>query len=208
MRELYKTLLIGVLLLGLNMIVFRMLPALNVGTGGSEQYVLFLDMLYVLYIFLPHRVGTFFEDLGNNNNNIEFIGKKNNNSYCFIYFVNNTSFLSKSYKSKSKNNINNVEEEIIKLYNLNNEILNIILNVYLISIGLISQVKLFSKLFFPVKFPVITDVKLDLEDDTNVKYLSSINPFPLGSKPLQPAPGIYNSAQACKSNSEGNGSSK
>ena len=67
MRELYKTLLIGVLLLGLNMIVFRMLPALNVGTGGSEQYVLFLDMLYVLYIFLPHRVGTFFEDLGNNN---------------------------------------------------------------------------------------------------------------------------------------------
>ena len=57
-------------------------------------------------------------------------------------------------------------------------------------------------------FPVITEVKLDLEEDTNVKYLSSINPFPLGSKPLQPAPGIYNSAQACKSNSVGNGSSK
>ena len=55
---------------------------------------------------------------------------------------------------------------------------------------------------------MITEVKLDFEDDTNVKYLSSINPFPLGSKPLQPAPGIYNSAQACKSNSEGNGSSK
>ena len=67
----------------------------------------------------------------NNNNNIEFIGKKNNNSYCFIYFVNNTSFLSKSYKSKSKNNINNVEEEIIKLYNLNNEILNINLIIIL-----------------------------------------------------------------------------
>ena len=73
---------------------------------------------------------------------------------------------------------------------------------------MISQDKLFSKLFFPIKFPVITEVKLDLEDDTNVKYLSSINPFPLGSKPHHPAPGIYNSAQACKSNSDGKGSSK
>ena len=81
-------------------------------------------------------------------------------------------------------------------------------SVYLISRGLISQDKVFSKLFFPIKFPVITEVKLDFEEDTKVKYLSSINPFPLGSKPLQPAPGIYNSAQACKSNSEGNGSSK
>ena len=71
---------------------------------------------------------------------------------------------------------------------------------YLISIGLISHDKEFSRLFFPIKFPVITEVKLDLEEDTSVKYLSSINPFPLGSKPLQPAPGIYNSAQACKSN--------
>ena len=73
---------------------------------------------------------------------------------------------------------------------------------------MISQVKVFSKLFFPIKFPVITEVKLDFEEDTNVKYLWSINPFPLGSKPLQPAPGIYSSAQACKSNSEGKGSSK
>ena len=81
-------------------------------------------------------------------------------------------------------------------------------NNYLISRGLISQDKVFSRLFFPIKFPVITEVKLDFEEDTNVKYLSSINPFPLGSKPLQPAPGIYNSAQACKSNSDGNGSSK
>ena len=56
---------------------------------------------------------------------------------------------------------------------------------------MISQDKVFSKLFFPIKFPVITEVKLDFEEDTNVKYLSSINPFPLGSKPLQPAPGIY-----------------
>ena len=49
---------------------------------------------------------------------------------------------------------------------------------------MISQDKVFSKLFFPIKFPVITEVKLDFEEDTNVKYLSSINPFPLGSKPL------------------------
>lgn len=57
----------------------------------------------------------------NNYNSIELIGKNpNSESYCFIYFVNNTSFLSKSYKTKSKNNINNVEEEIKKLYNLNN----------------------------------------------------------------------------------------
>ena len=73
---------------------------------------------------------------------------------------------------------------------------------------MISQDKVFSRLFFPIKFPVITEVKLDFEDDTNVKYLSSINPFPLGSKPLQPAPGIYNSAQACKSHSEGSGAAK
>ena len=73
---------------------------------------------------------------------------------------------------------------------------------------MISQDKVFSKLFFPIKFPVITEVKLDFEEDNNVKSLSSIHPCPLGSKPLQQAPGIYNSAQACKSNSEGNGSSK
>jgi DNA-directed RNA polymerase subunit H (RpoH/RPB5) len=57
----------------------------------------------------------------NNYNSIELVGKKpNDNSYCFIYFVNNTSFLSKSYKTKSKNNINNVEEFISNFYNLNN----------------------------------------------------------------------------------------
>ena len=46
---------------------------------------------------------------------------------------------------------------------------------------MISQDKVFSKLFFPIKLPAITEVKLDFEEDTNVKYLSSINPFPLGS---------------------------
>lgn len=57
----------------------------------------------------------------NNYNSIELIGKSksNDNLYCFIYFVNNTSFLSKSYKTNSSNNINKVEEEIKLLYNLN-----------------------------------------------------------------------------------------
>ena len=57
----------------------------------------------------------------NNFNSIELMGhKNNNNNYCFIYFVNNTSFLSKSYKTKSENNINRVEENIRKLYNIDN----------------------------------------------------------------------------------------
>ena len=73
----------------------------------------------------------------NNNNNIEFIGhhKTKNNNYCFIYFVNNTSFLSKSYKSKSINNINNVHNEIKKLYNLDND--NIEVNLIIILTQLI-----------------------------------------------------------------------
>ena len=58
----------------------------------------------------------------NNYNSIELIGKStvNTNLYCFMYFVNNTSFLSKSYKTKSENNINKVEENIRKLYNIDN----------------------------------------------------------------------------------------
>lgn len=69
----------------------------------------------------------------NNFNSVELIGKNpNNNSYCFIYFVNNTSFLSKSYKSKTKNNINNVEDEIKKLYNLEDNIVNFKINLIII----------------------------------------------------------------------------
>ena len=57
----------------------------------------------------------------NNYNSIELMGMKpNTNKYCFIYFVNNTSFLSKSYKTKYENNINKVEENIRKLYEINN----------------------------------------------------------------------------------------
>lgn len=60
----------------------------------------------------------------NNYNSIELIGKStvNTNLYCFMYFVNNTSFLSKSYKTYSENNINKIEEEIKKLYSLTNDI--------------------------------------------------------------------------------------
>jgi len=60
----------------------------------------------------------------NNYNSIELIGKStvNDKLYCFIYFVNNTSFLSKSYKTTSSNNINKIEEEIKKLYNLTDDI--------------------------------------------------------------------------------------
>tara|TARA_B100001173_G_scaffold305668_1_gene311403 strand:+ start:82 stop:753 length:672 start_codon:yes stop_codon:yes gene_type:complete len=60
----------------------------------------------------------------NNYDSIELIGKSksNNNLYCFMYFVNNTSFLSKSYKTNSENNINKIEEQIKKLYNLTNDI--------------------------------------------------------------------------------------
>lgn len=66
-----------------------------------------------------------FDDLDfneyNNFNSIELMGQKpNSDTYCFMYFVNNTSFLSKSYKTKSENNINKVEENIRKLYNIDN----------------------------------------------------------------------------------------
>ncbi len=55
----------------------------------------------------------------NNFNSIELMGhKKDSNRYCFMYFVNNTSFLSKSYKTKSENNITKVEENIRKWYNI------------------------------------------------------------------------------------------
>jgi DNA-directed RNA polymerase subunit H (RpoH/RPB5) len=57
----------------------------------------------------------------NNFNSIELMGNKSNqDKYCFMYFVNNTSFLSKSYKTKSKNNINKVEETIREYYKIDN----------------------------------------------------------------------------------------
>lgn len=57
----------------------------------------------------------------NDNNNIEMMGKRDNlDDYIYFYFVNNTSFLSKSYKTKSINNINVVESTIKKLYDIPN----------------------------------------------------------------------------------------
>ena len=68
----------------------------------------------------------------NNFNSIELMGHKpNEDKYCFIYFVNNTSFLSKSYKTKSENNINRVEENIRHLYKINNST-NIDINLIII----------------------------------------------------------------------------
>lgn len=68
----------------------------------------------------------------NNFNSIELMGHKSNqDKYCFIYFVNNTSFLSKSYKTKSENNINKVEETIRKFYNIDNN-KNIDINLIII----------------------------------------------------------------------------
>ena len=76
------------------------------------------------------------------------------------------------------------ENKLLKLKQfLNNSIL---FNQLWISRGFISQQRLFSKLAFPIKLPVTTEVRLDFEEDTKVRYLSSIKPFPLGSKPLQP----------------------
>ena len=68
----------------------------------------------------------------NNFNSIELMGHKpNEDKYCFLYFVNNTSFLSKSYKTKSVNNINKVEEQIRELYNIDNN-QNIDINLIII----------------------------------------------------------------------------
>lgn len=68
----------------------------------------------------------------NNFNSIELMGHKpNEDKYCFIYFVNNTSFLSKSYKTKSENNINRVEENIRHIYKISNST-NININLIII----------------------------------------------------------------------------
>ena len=68
----------------------------------------------------------------NNFNSIELMGHKSNqDKYCFMYFVNNTSFLSKSYKTKSVNNINKVEETIREFYKIDNN-KNIDINLIII----------------------------------------------------------------------------
>ena len=136
----------------------------------------------------------------NNYNSIEFIGKSNNNNklYCFIYFVNNTSFLSKSYKTTSANNINNVEEEIKKLYNLNEDIeINLIIiltqllkiNNYILEKKIIEKINIeniqiftYNNLLFnitkhsriPKHIRVIKD-KNEIEELCNLRNINNIN---------------------------------
>ena len=136
----------------------------------------------------------------NNYNSIELIGKStvNNNLYCFIYFVNNTSFLSKSYKTTSSNNINKIEEEIKKLYNLTDDIeINLIIvltqlmkiNNYILEKKIIEKINIdniqiftFNNLLFnitkhsriPKHIRVIRD-KNEIEELCKLRNISDIN---------------------------------
>jgi hypothetical protein len=65
MSELFKILFVGVLLLLLNIVVLKVFPSLNINFNGLDLYILFFNVLFVLYIILPKRVGTIFNDLGN-----------------------------------------------------------------------------------------------------------------------------------------------
>lgn len=65
MNELFKMIFAGVMLVLVNTVVFKVLPGLNVNLNGIDMYILFFNVLFVLYIILPQRVGTIFNDLGN-----------------------------------------------------------------------------------------------------------------------------------------------
>lgn len=60
MRELFKILIVGALLLFLNLIVLKVFPSLNIQFYGLDMYVLFFNILYILYVILPQEVGTIF----------------------------------------------------------------------------------------------------------------------------------------------------
>jgi hypothetical protein len=64
MRELFKMLIVGALLLMLNLLVLKVFPSLNIQFYGLDMYVLFLNILFILYVILPQEVGTIFGDLG------------------------------------------------------------------------------------------------------------------------------------------------
>lgn len=66
MRELFKILIAGALLLLLNLLVLKVFPSLNIQFYGLDMYVLFFNVLYILYVILPNEVGTIFSDLGKN----------------------------------------------------------------------------------------------------------------------------------------------
>jgi DNA-directed RNA polymerase subunit H (RpoH/RPB5) len=140
----------------------------------------------------------------NNYNSIELMGSKpSSNKYCFIYFVNNTSFLSKSYKTKSENNINNVEDGIRKLYNLdeNEEIeINLIIiltqllkiNNYILEKKILEKIDIdniqiftYSNLLFNItkhkKIPQhikIISEKKDIEELCKLRNIDNIDKLP------------------------------
>ena len=148
----------------------------------------------------------------NNFNSIELMGHKpNEDKYCFLYFVNNTSFLSKSYKTKSVNNINKVEEQIRELYNIDNNQnidINLIIiltqplkiNSYILEKKIIDKIDIeniqiftYSTLLFNItkhdKIPkhirVISDKK-EIAEICELKNISSVDKLPkiLLSDPL------------------------
>jgi hypothetical protein len=67
MKGLFKILIAGALLLFLNLLVLKVFPSLNIQFYGLDMYVLFFNVLFVLYVILPNEVGTIFNDLGNFN---------------------------------------------------------------------------------------------------------------------------------------------
>ena len=66
MSELFKILFAGALLLTFNLLVLKVFPSLNIQFYGLDMYVLFFNVLFVLYVILPKEVGTIFNDLGKN----------------------------------------------------------------------------------------------------------------------------------------------
>tara|TARA_E500000331_G_C17268341_1_gene718033 strand:+ start:3133 stop:3333 length:201 start_codon:yes stop_codon:yes gene_type:complete len=65
MSDLFKILFAGVMLILVNIVVLKVFPGLNINFNGLDMYILFFNVLFVLYIILPQKVGTIFNDLGN-----------------------------------------------------------------------------------------------------------------------------------------------
>ena len=138
----------------------------------------------------------------NNENSYYSIAQniQNTNNYLFIYFINNTSFLSKTYKTKNIN-ILDCKKYIQNLYNINNN--NILLDIIVIftkdvKINYLIQKKLFDKLdknniqlfdykkllfnisnhnFVPKSIKIISD-KIEIDDICKKKNISSLKQLP------------------------------
>jgi hypothetical protein len=65
MTDLFKILFAGVMLILVNIVVLKVFPGFNINFNGLDMYILFFNVLFVLYIILPQKVGTIFNDLGN-----------------------------------------------------------------------------------------------------------------------------------------------